>query len=287
MGIYDFNNFNLFGLNNYAMFNPYFMPSFFNFNPWGMNQGFGFFPPLFDFSNYNNVSSTNTNSDKSTTNKTTTEKTSTPKKTTGNVNVDRIIEYNKTNYSPDYYGVVDKKTCTLSIYNKDGKVVKSYILGLGADKGDGIAHNGQGGRLTTAGEFTLDENVSLVGEQNYREGNKLNFMALKGDNVGDAGSQAGIHMIPKNLLSKRTPWMDSKTLNDNRMSKGCVNMYQADYEDMYNKYLRGGCKIYILPEDNRNELVLRTQADGISKFVVEPKKQVASNETGCKMDVAA
>ena len=283
---FDYNLNNLYGLNNnFGWFNPcfnMFMPSF--FNPFNGFQNYSF-PSLFNFSNpyvmpaYNANTNTNNNSASNAP----AAQTNAPKAKTGNVSADRIIEHNRTNYGKDYYGIVDKKNCKLTIYDKNGNAVKSYILGLGEDKGDGIAHNGKGGHLTTAGEFTLDENVNLVGKENYQVNGQYRFMALNGDNASGDNMQAGIHMIPKNLQKKRLPWMDSKTLDDNRMSLGCVNMYQRDYEDMYNNYLQGGCKIYILPEEAGNELVYDNAK---SKFVVKHEQQ-RSNNAGSQLDYAA
>lgn len=177
---------------------------------------------------------------------------------------ERIVEYNKKNYKKQYYGIVDKKTCTLKIYDKtSGTVVKTYTLGLGKDKGDGIS----GGKYTTAGEFTLDENVRGDDKDHYisKKDNKYKFMALRGDNAGTDGLIDGIHMVPNNLKSERMPKLESETIDDNRMSLGCINMTEDDYDDMY-QYLKEGCKIYILPEEDGNELKLKKQKDGSYKF---------------------
>jgi len=257
---YGLNSFNSFNMFNYG----FSMPSFFNF---GLGQNYNF-TPLFNYSMptilpFSFGSFGYTPSFPTTTTKTETKAEEAARINNISGNKNRIIEYNKTNYNKDYYGIVDKKNCKLTIYDKNGKEIKSYTLGLGEDTGDGIS----GGKYTTAGEFTLDENVKGPDAANYTSSsdNKYKFMALRGDNIAADGKVSGIHMLPNSLKSKREGRMKSETTDDNRMSNGCVNMLEADYDDMC-QYLGEGCKIYILPEEDGNELQLAEQRDGNYKF---------------------
>ena len=247
--------------------NMFYMPTFGNFG-WGNN--FGYLPPLFNYNLPALPMSLGSSYVPSTTTTTTTTTATRPAAKTVDVdqinnisgNKNRIIEYNKTNYNKNYYGIIDKKTCKLTIYDKNGKEIDSYKLGIGADKGDGL----NGGKYTTAGEFTLDENVKIKDAADYtNDKGQYKFMALKGDNRGSVSKIPGIHMIPKSTLSKRADKIASDNLNDKRLSNGCVNMSEDDYDSMY-KYLKEGCKIYILPEEEGNELKLRKQSDGSYKF---------------------
>ena len=181
-------------------------------------------------------------------------------------NKDRIIAYNKKNYNKKYYGIVDKKNCQLTIYDKSGKAVKSYKLGIGKEEGDGLT-----AKHTTAGEFTLDETdnpqTMISDYKNYVSGDQFKFMALRGDNVGKDMYTDGIHIVPKTSEKEsREQSIKSEDLEDNRMSLGCINMLEEDYDDMYQKYLHEGCKIYVLPEEDGNELRLTRHADGTCKF---------------------
>lgn len=255
---YGFNNFS--ALNNFNLFNNSFMsPSFFNFG-FGMGQYYSPFSTMFNFSNP--IYSPYFGSGFTYTPATSATRVSDPERINNiSSNKDRIIEYNKTNYNKNYYGIVDKKNCKLTIYDKSGRAVKTYTLGLGKEKGDGLTKN-----HTTAGEFTLDENVKGKDADNYTsEDGTYKFMALRGDNAGSDNLTAGIHMVPKNLRSERNPKMESETIDDNRMSLGCINMTENDYDDMC-KYLGEGCKLYVLPEEDGNELKLKEQSDGSYKF---------------------
>lgn len=189
----------------------------------------------------------------------------------------RIIEYNKTNYDGKYYGIVDKKTCKLNIYDKQGNVVKSFTVGVGKSIGDGISsyymeHNektkdawkAESQRFTTAGEFTLDEHKKTIDAYTGKDG-KPKVMHLKGDNKGVRSGQLGLHMLYKPQYDKRKAAIDSPGLEDNRMSYGCVNLKEEDYDVMH-QYLGEGNKIYVLPEEQGNKLQLEKQKDGSYKF---------------------
>ena len=186
----------------------------------------------------------------------------------------RIVEYNKKNYNGQYYGIVDKKTCKLNIYNKQGEIVKSFNVGVGKTKGDNVgsyyleraektkdAWKAESQRYTTAGEFTLDERKSASANYIGKNG-EPKLMDLKGDNKGIRSGQKAIHMIPKNH-PERISQLKNRT--NTRVSYGCVNLLEEDYDAMH-QYLGEGDKIYILPEEKGNKLQLERQKDGTYKF---------------------
>ena len=121
----------------------------------------------------------------------------------------RIIEYNKKNYEGEHYAIVDKKKCTLSVYDKDGNVVKSFTVGVGKKVGDQLgsyyldrayktkdAWKAEQGRYTTPGEFTLDEVKSTSAAYTGKDG-KPKMMTLRGDNKGVRAGNQAIHMLYK------------------------------------------------------------------------------------------
>lgn len=190
---------------------------------------------------------------------------------------DKIIEYNKKNYQGKYYAIIDKKACKLRIYNKSGKVIKSYTVGVGKKVGDNLgsyymeraqktkdAWKAEQGRYTTPGEFTLDEVHKTSSAYTGKDG-KPKIMHLKGDNRGVRSGSQAIHMLYKPDYNRRKAAIDSPGLADNRMSYGCVNLTEEDYNDMY-QYIGEGDKVYILPEEEGNKLQLEKQKDGTYKF---------------------
>src|SRR5574344_520048 len=191
---------------------------------------------------------------------------------------ERVVEYNKKNYKGQYYGIVDKKSCQLKIYNKSGKVVKVYPVGVGKTKGDGLgsyfmdeenhtkdAYKAETQRLTTAGECTIDEQKTAAKDYISKKDHKVKVMSLKGDNRGYRGGQLSIHMIPNSLKGERVKKFKTKTPIDNRMSYGCINLMENDYDSL-KKMIGEGDKIYILPEEAGNKLQLKKQRNGSYKF---------------------
>ena len=194
----------------------------------------------------------------------------------------RIIEHNKDHYKGQYYGIVDKKSAQLKIYDKQGNVVRTFEVGVGKTKGDGIGQNyldahdktkdawkAEQHRLTTAGEFTLDEKSGT--DDSYMVDGSPKIMDLKGDNRGVRGGQMAIHMIPKHRPERKAMFGDGR-LDNNRMSYGCVNLRQDDYDAMH-ALLGEGDKIYILPEEKGNKLQLQRQKDGSYKFEQDYHKE--------------
>ncbi len=218
------------------------------------------------------------------------KKTNTPKTEIQRINempndLTKIIQYNKKNYKGNFYGVVDKKTCQLMIFDKSGKVVKRITVGIGKTKGDGLsnyyqdhykhtsdAYKAESNRFTTPGEFTLDEAPGNPNHKGYM-GNDGTYrsMGLKGDNRGVRSGQQAIHVVYNNDPN-RIKGIKSKGTEDNRMSYGCVNLLQEDYDTMH-KYLGEGDKIFILPEEKGNSLKLEKQADGTYVFHQQYHKQ--------------
>ncbi len=191
----------------------------------------------------------------------------------------RIVEYNKNHYNGEYYGIVDKKSCQLKIYDKDGNVVRTFTVGVGKLKGDDLCSYylerayktdkqdlAEQGRYTTAGEFTLDEYTNY-NYSNYisQIDGKHKIMDLKGDNKGERSGNMAIHMVPNYCREQREAWLDSETTSDNRMSYGCVNLKESDYDEMH-AYLGEGDKLYVLPEEEGNKLQLEKQSNGTYKF---------------------
>lgn len=194
-----------------------------------------------------------------------------------NTDTDRIVEYNKKNYDGNHYAIVDKKTCQLKIYDREGNVLKTLTVGVGKKVGDNLgtyyldraektkdAYKAEQGRYTTPGEFTLDEYKKGTPDYISKKDGKVKMMGLKGDNKGERAGQQAIHMIP-NSHQDRNARIDSVTTDDNRMSYGCVNLKESDF-DVLAQYVGEGDKIYILPEENGNKLQLEKQQDGSYRF---------------------
>lgn len=183
---------------------------------------------------------------------------------------DRIIEYNKKHARGNYI-IVDKKDCSATVYDKNGKAIKKFEVGLGMDVGDkkaggyncGIASKIR--KYTAPGEYTLGEQ-SAASDTKYGS----NLFIMEGDGVAkDSVDEqvAAIHQIPTQRLAQRKGLFKNGTISDNRMSFGCINMLSDDFDEM-EKIIQGtGTKLYVLPEEKGNKLQLEMQVDGSLKFV--------------------
>jgi len=194
---------------------------------------------------------------------------------------DRVIAYNKGKIE-DNYIIVDKKTCQATIYSPDGKPLKSYEVGIGKEKGDKMstafaADSAKRVYTTVPGEYSFTSAGNTHGGiLNMGRSNETMDpdVAQRPDAPGSGGKRKfgvayqAMHKIPHNVIKQRGAAFGNDTLADNRMSMGCVNIQDKDFEDIQKKYQIGvNSKIYILPEEKGNKLQLERQNDGTTRFV--------------------
>lgn len=195
-------------------------------------------------------------------------------------NKSRVIEFNK-KHAKGNYVIVDKNKCTVTVYNKAGKPVKTYEALIGATKGDSLSR-----------AFAADKNVARKGYTTVpgqfeisSKSNNLNgafFLGNSGetddpdvqqrhDLPGSKGKKkltTSFQAIHKTAdAENRNRFYNNGKLSDNRQSMGCVNIPGKAFEEMANKYgIKKGSMVYILPEEQGNELRLQIR-NGQTKFV--------------------
>ena len=221
----------------------------------------------------------------------------TPEMEIANINamdndVDKIIEYNKRHAKGNYI-IIDKKTCTATVYNKDGKKLDSYEVLLGQTKGDDLASPyakdaSQRSYETVPGEFTFSAKSGTFGGLLYLGESRSTCdpdIEVRNDVPGSGGKKIvkdlkvfqAIHGTANPKV--RNKYYNNGTLTDNRQSSGCVNIPVEDLNEIQNKYGIGvGSKCYILPEEKGNKLVLQKQKDGEIKFVTHYKDEVQNEK---------
>lgn len=172
----------------------------------------------------------------------------------------------KENYSDDnkYYVVVDKKKCSATVFDVDGKEVKTYGVLVGEEESDKFNCQstafGKVHHTTPPGEFTLSYND--YGDKNYgkheKDGVTFRSLSFGEDSMvaADTVHAASLHQTPADLTNKRNPLYKEKDLKKHRASFGCVNFQFTDYEELYKNYVGGGTKVYVLPEEADNSLVV-------------------------------
>lgn len=165
----------------------------------------------------------------------------------------KIIEWSKASSAQNYL-IINKKNCTATVYDKDGNALKTFEIGIGRDIGDDFNDTsgltGKSRNTTPAGEFALIKNVfhtSAYGDMTLSLGTKANKSKK-------SKKMVALHKVPK-FRQERLGKFKDDNLSNNRMSHGCINFLEKDFKEL-TKYIKGGFKVYILPEEEGNHLIL-------------------------------
>ncbi len=176
----------------------------------------------------------------------------------------KIIEWSKVASVQDYL-ILNKKNCTATVYDKGGNALKTFEVGIGRDVGDDFNDtsglSGKSINTTPAGEFTLTKNVfhtSAYGDITLSLGTK----ACKSKK---SKKMVALHKVPKFRQERLCKFKDDN-LKNNRMSHGCINFLEKDFKEL-TKYIKGGFKVYILPEEEDNHLMLMQNENHEFEFV--------------------
>lgn len=176
----------------------------------------------------------------------------------------KIIEWSKAASAQDYL-ILNKKNCTATVYDKGGNALKTFEVGIGRDFGDDFndtsALSGKSINTTPAGEFTLTKNVfhkSAYGDITLSLGSKANKSPK-------SKKMVALHKVPKFRQERLCKFKDDNLAN-NRMSHGCINFLEKDFK-LLTKYIKGGFKVYILPEEEGNHLMLMQNENHEFEFV--------------------
>lgn len=166
----------------------------------------------------------------------------------------KVKEWAKLN-SSEYYVIINKKDCSATVYNKEGDEIKTFEVGIGRDIGDDFNDTsglrGKSKNTTPAGEYTLNTNIynkSAYGDFTLSLGTKAN-------KVKSNRKVVAMHKIPSFRMKDRNDKFYDGNLANNRMSHGCINFIEKDFKEL-TKYIRGGFKTYVLPEEAGNQLIL-------------------------------
>lgn len=180
----------------------------------------------------------------------------------------KIKEWAKLNSEKNYL-IINKKDCSATVYDKDGIAIATFEIGIGREIGDDfndtLGLSGKSKNTTPAGEFTLIPNVfnkSAYGDLTLSLGTEAN-KAQKSKKV------VALHKVPKFREKERLKKFNDENLANNRMSHGCINFLEEDFKEL-TKYIKGGFKLYVLPEEKDNKLILEKNNKG--KFEITQTK---------------
>jgi len=153
------------------------------------------------------------------------------------------------------YVIINKKDCSATVYDNEGEEINRFEIGIGREIGDDFNDTsgllGKSKNTTPAGEFTLITNIfnkSAYGDVTLSLGEKAN--KPKSDK-----KVVALHKVPKFRQKDRLNKFYDGNLSNNRMSHGCINFIEKDFKEL-TKYIHGGLKAYVLPEEEDNQLML-------------------------------
>ena len=176
----------------------------------------------------------------------------------------KVKEWAKFN-STENYVIINKKNCSATVYDNSGNEINRFEVGIGKEVGDDFNDTsgllGKSKNTTPAGEFTLITNIfnkSAYGDVTLSLGAKAN-------KANSTKKVVALHKIPKFRMKDRAEKFYDGDLSNNRMSHGCINFVEDDFKEL-TKYIRGGFKIYVHPEEDGNELILAKNAKGEFEF---------------------
>ncbi|MDD3419843.1 MAG: L,D-transpeptidase [Candidatus Gastranaerophilales bacterium] len=166
----------------------------------------------------------------------------------------KVKEWAKLSESGNYV-IINKKDCSANVYSQDGVQLKKFEVGIGREKGDDfndtLGLKGNPKNTTPAGEYTLISNIfnrAAYGDLTLSLGEKAN-------KAKNAKKVVALHKVPKFRQQERIKKFYDGNLANNRMSHGCINFIEKDFKE-FRKYIQANLKVYILPEEDDNKLIL-------------------------------
>lgn len=177
----------------------------------------------------------------------------------------KVKEWAKCN-SEEYYVIINKHNCLATVYDKDGSEIKSFEVGIGKEIGDDFNDTegvlGASKNTTPAGEFILNSGKA----DRFGYGDLVFSLGSKANKTKGTKRVVALHKIPSFRLKDRHNKFYDGNLANNRMSHGCINFIEKDFKEL-RKYIHGGLKTYILPEEADNNLMLTKNDKDEYEFV--------------------
>lgn len=158
-----------------------------------------------------------------------------------------IYLYSINNVNSSYI-IIDKPSAKMYVIGNDKKLIASFPVLLGKVRGEheNTANpdddNAGPGATTPAGKYLISHNIVASDSITYR-GKAFSVYDLKGK------PQIGIHSTYPGELETRTHALGTEDIGDNRITWGCINLD----EENFNKYLKGKIDedaiLFITPDD--------------------------------------
>lgn len=189
---------------------------------------------------------------------------------------EKIKEWSKIKATGNYV-IINKKNCSATVYEKDGTEIKEFEVGVGREIGDDLNDTsgliGKAKNTTPAGEYTLIPNI--INKAAY--GDLTLSLGAKANKANSTKKVVALHKIPKFRIQERANKFFDGNIKNNRMSHGCINFVEKDFKE-FTEYIHGGLKVYVLPEEEGNELMLEKNDKGEYEFVQTKYKKTSLSD---------
>jgi hypothetical protein len=152
--------------------------------------------------------------------------------------------------------LVDKPTATAYVYSSNGSLVKSFPVLLGSEVGDGKNVYGKV-KLTTAGRFILSDYINDDDRKLYK--NKIFFLS--------GASPVAIHITYPGELAERTRRLNTPTVEDNRVSWGCINVSEENFDKFISPNIGVGSVIIVTKDFQKSSIQLLQGEQSVQSII--------------------
>lgn len=171
-------------------------------------------------------------------------------------NAKKIFLYNDSvmsseNKTIEPYVIADKPTATVFLFDSQNNIIAKFPALFGQAKGeapnsaDANSDIAGSGATTPAGSYKMSLGKNMKAQD-------LNLYHGKIFRI-EGTSNLAFHITYPGELAERTKALKTKTTEDNRMSWGCINISEENFDKYVTPYLsKDNQKLYITP-DNQNE----------------------------------
>jgi len=191
-------------------------------------------------------------------------------------NARKIYLYSFTNMLDSSYVIVDKPRATMYLIGKDRKLITSMPVLLGQMKGEmenladsdsNIAYQA----TTPTGKYTMGQKGTGRLGQYFSSIVSSDSVLYKGKIFTIHGSDnLAIHITYPGELEKRTRALETPTVDDNRLSWGCINLSEENYDKYAKNNFFEGEFLFIIPDSEKDTLNPYTgkveKVDQVDKF---------------------
>ncbi len=159
----------------------------------------------------------------------------------------RLIYLNACEKEKENYTIIDKPSATLFLIGKDGQMIKSFPVLLGQAKGEAL--NQANANSLTPGEYA----TTPAGKYNITPdiySDKSDTLNYKGKIYWiNPASGLAIHIVYQPELIKRMGMLNTPTTSDNKISWGCINVSEENWDKYFSPNYRNNMSLYITPDD--------------------------------------